>query len=101
MSASTPLTDTALGINNGDLYAASQGSLYLCPINADTTVTSCQTTAAGSNPKGLAFLGGTAYIANGSSTILSCAVNASGAFANCVASNDPSFNDTSGVALRQ
>jgi hypothetical protein len=99
--ANTPLATATLAIRNNDLYVSTtSGSLYLCPINANSMVTSCQTTAVGTNATGLAFTGTTAYLSTGSTTLLSCPVNADGTFGSCTTVSDPTFDGTAGMAIR-
>jgi hypothetical protein len=101
MVASTPQAVAALAIQNNDLYVStSAGSLYMCPININWTISSCQTTAVGANANSLAFIGTTAYLSTNSNTVLACPVNADGTFGSCAAFNDPTFNGTAGLVVR-
>jgi hypothetical protein len=101
MVASTPQAVAALAIQNNDLYVStSAGSLYMCPININWTISSCQTTAVGTSVNSLAFIGSTAYLSTNSNTVLACPVNADGTFGSCTALNDPTFNGTAGMVVR-
>jgi hypothetical protein len=101
MAASTPQAAATLAVRNNILYVStSAGSLYMCPININSTISSCQTTAVGANATGLAFIDTTAYVSTNSTTVLACPVNADGTFGNCATLTDPSFNGTAGMVVR-
>ncbi|HWJ35400.1 MAG TPA: hypothetical protein VNR70_09035 [Steroidobacteraceae bacterium] len=100
-AANTPLAVAAVALQNGALYVStSAGSLYLCPINPDSSVGSCQTTATATNANGLAFMGTTAFVSSNSTTLSTCPVNADGTFGSCMPLNDPTFNGTAGMVVR-
>jgi hypothetical protein len=100
-AANTPQAVATLAIRNDDLYVStSAGSLYVCPINGDSTVNSCQTTASGTLVNGLAFMDTTAYVSSNAATLLACPMNPDGTFGSCTAVNDPTFNGTAGLAVR-
>jgi DNA-binding beta-propeller fold protein YncE len=100
-AASTAQAVAALAIRNNDLYVStSVGSLYMCPININSTISSCQTTAVGTNAAALAFIDTTAYLSTNSATVLACPVNADGTLGSCVTLSDPTFNGTAGMAVR-
>jgi|GEM_PF-1213735 len=91
----------ALANQNNHLYVStSVGSLYVCPLNPDSTVGSCQSTAMGTNATGLAFIGSTVYVSTNATTVSACPVNADGTFGGCTTLNDPTFNGTAGVVVR-
>jgi hypothetical protein len=101
MAASTPQAVATLAIRNNDLYVStSAGSLYMCPININSTISSCQTTAVGTNATGLAFIDTTAYVSTNSTTVLACPVNADGTLGACATLNDPTFSGTAGLVVR-
>jgi hypothetical protein len=99
--ASTPLAAAALAVQNDDLYVTTTtGSLYLCPIDAFSTISSCQTTAANSDAAGISFKDTTAFVSTGGATILACPVNTGGTLGACTTVSNPTFNGTAGMAVR-
>jgi hypothetical protein len=100
-SANSPLAVAALAMQNNDLYVTtSAGSLYVCPIDTFSTVSSCQITAANSDAAGIGFKDTTAFVSTGGATILACPVNADGTLGACTTVSDPTFNGTAGFAVR-
>jgi hypothetical protein len=99
--ASTPLAAVALAVQNDDLYVTTTaGSLYLCPIGAFSTISSCQLTAANSNAAGISFKDTTAFLGTGGATLLACPVNTGGTLGVCTTVSNPTFNGTAGMAVR-
>ncbi len=89
-----------LGIRNNILYlSTTTGGLYSCPVNADATLGSCQSSVPGAAIAGLAFSGNTAYLSTGSA-VLACAIDADGTVSGCTTVTDPTFSGTAGLAVR-
>jgi hypothetical protein len=99
--ASTPLAAAALAVQNNDLYVTTTaGSLYVCPIDALSTLSSCQITAANSSATGISFKDTTAFVSTGGATILACPIQTGGTLGACTTVSDPTFNGTAGMAVR-
>ncbi len=100
-AAAVPQATATAALYGNNLYVlSSAGSLYLCPVNTDASLSACQTTALSTNANGLAFIGTTAYLSTHSTTVLACPVNTDGTLGNCTTLVDPTFSGTAGMVVR-
>jgi len=105
-------TDTGTNTSNalatvayygGNLYTLTSDSptaIDVCPVNANGTLGSCQVTASSSGASGLTFNGSWAYVSTGAGTVLQCPVQSDGTFGVCATLTDPTFDGTTGLAVK-
>jgi hypothetical protein len=76
---------TGITLTNAFAYIADygNGSVNVCAINPDGSLSACTPSYVGSGPSGVAINGGKAYVADDSGNIYLCTVGSAGALINC------------------